>query len=67
MSDLSVVAPLARGSFFLTRSSRETELHMPVTPSTSDGMRVGQFTLAQATVGLLVMLGVLAYFDKRVL
>jgi hypothetical protein len=39
-----------------------------VTPSTSSGgVTVGQFTLAEATIGLLVLLGLIAYFDKQVL
>lgn len=46
---------------------REGGPGMPVAPSIApDGARFGQFTLAQATLGLLALLGAVVYLDKRI-
>lgn len=47
------------------RFMREGQYDEPVTPSVAGGVQVGQFTLAQATVGLLVLLGFVWYADRR--
>ncbi len=66
MVDLS--PGLVRGVHYRSGPLREAQPNMPVTPSTSsEGVKVGQFTLAEATIGLVVLLGIIAYLDKRVL
>lgn len=53
--------------FFRDTVLREGQPGLPVAPSLSPtGMRVGQFSLAEATIGLLVLLGLIWYFDKNV-
>lgn len=37
----------------------------PVTGSVNGALQLGQFTFAQATVGLLLLLGLIWYADKR--
>ena len=66
MVDLS--PGLVRGVHYSAGPLREGQPSMPVTPSTSSsGVKVGEFTLAEATIGLVVVLGLIAYLDKRVL
>ena len=45
----------------------ETDLELPVTPGlgATRGLRVGQFSLAQATLGLLALIGFIYYADRR--
>lgn len=39
-----------------------------VTPSlSSGGSRIGQFTLAEATIGLLALIGFIVFMDRKVL
>lgn len=38
---------------------------LPVTPSVAGGVSVGQFTFPQLTVGLLALLGLIWYADRK--
>lgn len=59
---------LVRGVQYGAGPLREAQPYLPVTPSaSSSGVQVGQFTLAEATIGLLALVALIAYLDKRVL
>ena len=63
----STILDTHMGEAFSTgRFMREGQYDEPVTPSVAAaGVQVGQFTLAQATVGLLVLLGFIYYADRK--
>ena len=67
-STMADLAPgLVRGVHFGAGPLREAQPHLPVTPNPSAGISVGQFTLAEATIGLVALIALIAYLDKRVL
>lgn len=54
-------------AFYSDPTLHETDLGLPVTPGVgaSSSLRFGQFTLAQATLGLLALLAFIYYADRR--
>lgn len=53
-----------RGVVYLDGPTREGQPGLPVTPSlASDGVRVGQFSFAHATIGLLALIGFVLWMD----
>lgn len=60
MADVS--AP--RGVVYLDGHTREGQPGLPVTPSISDGLSVGQFSFSHLAIGLAALIGLVWWTER---